>query len=110
MLVALIAQKVEVKYDIKQITPDEIAARITNLGYDAAVLESDALGQGTIELLVIITKLKFYLVSHHRHVTSCEGKNSLGTKFFFFFFFFFFNKKKKNFKKFPFFFFFFKKF
>ena len=52
MLVALMAQKAEVKYDAAYILPSQIATEINNLGFNATVLEAEAAGHGVCELLV----------------------------------------------------------
>ena len=52
MLVALMAQKAEVKYDPAYIMASQIANRITDLGYPATLLENETTGQGSVELSV----------------------------------------------------------
>ncbi|KAL3879471.1 hypothetical protein ACJMK2_031767 [Sinanodonta woodiana] len=50
VLVALMAQKAEVKYDAAYILPSQIANKIISIGFNATVLESETLGHGTAEL------------------------------------------------------------
>ena len=52
MLVALMAQKAEVKYDPAYILPSQIETEISNLGFVAVVMESESAGHGTCELMV----------------------------------------------------------
>ncbi|XP_064610075.1 copper-transporting ATPase 1-like isoform X2 [Liolophura sinensis] len=52
VLVALMAQKAEVKYDPAYILPSQIANKITGLGFNAKVMESDTQGQATVELSI----------------------------------------------------------
>ncbi|XP_056011755.1 copper-transporting ATPase 1-like isoform X3 [Ostrea edulis] len=51
-LVALMAQKAEVKYDPAYLLPSQIATKISNLGFEATVLENEGFGQGVVELLI----------------------------------------------------------
>ncbi|XP_061164353.1 copper-transporting ATPase 1-like [Saccostrea echinata] len=51
-LVALMAQKAEVKYDPAYLLPSQIAAKISSLGFEATVLENEGFGQGVVELLI----------------------------------------------------------
>ena len=46
------AQKAEVKYDPAYIMPSQIANRLTEMGYNSTVLESETAGQGIVELQV----------------------------------------------------------
>ena len=46
------AQKAEVKYDPAYIMPSQIANKICELGFDATVLESETVGQASLELHV----------------------------------------------------------
>lgn len=46
------AQKAEVKYDPAYLLPSQIATKISNLGFEATVLENEGFGQGVVELLV----------------------------------------------------------
>lgn len=52
VLVNLMAQKGEVKFDPAYIMPSQIATQITELGYPATVIESETAGQGTVELII----------------------------------------------------------
>lgn len=52
VLVALMAQKAEIKYDPEYILSNQIANRVNDLGFHATVMESESLGKGTVELLV----------------------------------------------------------
>ena len=52
VLVNLMSQKAEVKYDPAYLMPNQIANRISELGYEATVLESETSGQNTVDLLV----------------------------------------------------------
>ena len=63
MLVALMAQKAEVKYDPAYLMASQIANRITELGYPATLLENETTGQGSVELSVrsvVNTVMKFH--------------------------------------------------
>lgn len=44
------AQKAEVKYDPLKIMPNQIASKISSLGFEATVLETECLGNGVVEL------------------------------------------------------------
>jgi len=46
------AQKAEVKYDPAYILPSQIANHVTELGYEAVVLEDQVHGQNTAEVHV----------------------------------------------------------
>ena len=46
------AQKAEIKFDPAYIMPNQLATKISELGYESAVLETENLGVGCIELLV----------------------------------------------------------
>lgn len=46
------AQKAEIKYDPEYILSNQIANRVTDLGFHASVVESESLGKGSVELLV----------------------------------------------------------
>jgi len=50
VLVALMAQKAEVKYNAEYILPSQIANEVNNLGFHASVMENETLGQGTVEI------------------------------------------------------------
>ncbi|XP_063413158.1 copper-transporting ATPase 1-like isoform X1 [Mytilus trossulus] len=52
VLVALMAQKAEIKYDPEYILSNQIANRVNDLGFHATVMESESLGKGTVELLI----------------------------------------------------------
>ncbi|XP_041357192.1 copper-transporting ATPase 1-like [Gigantopelta aegis] len=52
VLVALMAQKAEVKYDPAYILPSQIASAINELGFRASVMEVDGAGEATIELTI----------------------------------------------------------
>jgi Cu+-exporting ATPase len=52
VLVALMAQKAEIKYDPEYILSNQIANRVNDLGFRVTVMESESLGKGTVELLV----------------------------------------------------------
>lgn len=48
------AQKAEVKYDPLRIMPNQIASKISSLGFEATVLETECLGNGVVELKVCL--------------------------------------------------------
>ncbi|XP_045204361.2 LOW QUALITY PROTEIN: copper-transporting ATPase 1-like [Mercenaria mercenaria] len=50
VIVALMAQKAEVKYDASYVLPSQIANKISGLGFNASVIDSETAGQGTVEL------------------------------------------------------------
>jgi len=50
------AQKAEVKYDASYVLASQIANKVTDLGFNATVLESETAGQGTVDLLVKLTQ------------------------------------------------------
>lgn len=50
VLVALMAQKAEVKYDPSYIFPSQIANKIQDLGFGTSLLDSESMGQSTVEL------------------------------------------------------------
>lgn len=52
MLVSLLAQKAEVKFDPAYLIPSQIANKIMELGYNAVVMETETAGQNTIEISV----------------------------------------------------------
>ena len=54
ILVNLMAQKGEVKYDPAYLMPSQIANKISELGYPAEEIEMETAGQGTIELAVCL--------------------------------------------------------
>jgi len=55
VLVALMAQKAEVKYDPAYIIPSQIANHISEIGFEATVLDDEKHGQSTVEVHVSIT-------------------------------------------------------
>lgn len=57
VLVALMSQKAEVKYDPAYILPSQIGNKICALGFGATLLESESLGQSAVEIIVSISKL-----------------------------------------------------
>ena len=52
VLVALMAEKAEVRYDPAYIMPSQIASKVTALGYVASVLDSEQDGRASIEVQV----------------------------------------------------------
>jgi Cu+-exporting ATPase len=52
VLVSLMAQKAEIKYDPAYIMPEQIAHKVTEMGFASSVMESETAGQGTVELQV----------------------------------------------------------
>lgn len=52
VLVALMAQKAEVRFDPAYVIPSQIANKITELGFGADVVESDVAGRETINVKV----------------------------------------------------------
>jgi len=54
VLVALMAQKAEVKYDPTYITPSQIANHVSTIGYESMVLDDEIHGQNTVEVHVSI--------------------------------------------------------
>ena len=52
VLVSLLAQKAEVKFDPAYLIPSQIANKIMELGYVATVMETETAGQNTIEIAV----------------------------------------------------------
>ena len=57
VLVSLLAQKAEVKFDPAYLIPSQIANKIMELGYVATVMETETAGQNTIEIAVSTTIL-----------------------------------------------------
>lgn len=53
ILVSLMAQKAEVKFDPAYIIPSQIANSISELGFPASVLDDAGVGSGEVELNVI---------------------------------------------------------
>jgi len=54
VLVALMAEKAEVKYDPAYIMPSQIANHLTAIGYEATVLDDEVHGQNTVEVHVSV--------------------------------------------------------
>ena len=52
ILVSLMAQRAEIKFDPAYILPSQIANAITELGYPSKVNEAEGLGQGVLDLAV----------------------------------------------------------
>ena len=52
VLVSLMAQRAEIKFDPAYILPSQIASAITELGYPSKVNEAEGLGQGVLDLAV----------------------------------------------------------
>lgn len=52
VLVALLAAKVEIKYDPTVVSPSTLASSITDLGFQATVLDEAGNGDGEVELRV----------------------------------------------------------
>ena len=52
ILVSLMAQRAEIKFDPAYILPSQIANAITELGYNSKVNEAEGLGQGVVDLTV----------------------------------------------------------
>ncbi|KAJ7385084.1 ATPase Cu transporting protein 7B [Desmophyllum pertusum] len=52
VLVGLLAQKAEVKFDKKKITTDEIICHVKELGFDCDLLEQCGQGEGTVDLII----------------------------------------------------------
>jgi Cu+-exporting ATPase len=63
VLVALLSQRAEVKYDPSYILPSQIAGFINNLGFQAEILETAARGMETIDInvrfILILNKILF---------------------------------------------------
>ena len=62
VLVALMAEKAEVKFDPAYIMPSQIANRVSELGYPASLMETDNPGQGSIDINVSTRKKQHSLV------------------------------------------------
>lgn len=69
MLVALMAQKAEVKFDPAYVMAGQIATRITELGYPATLLENETTGQISVELSVM-----FVVFSQSKTVRSANSR------------------------------------
>ncbi|XP_052796287.1 copper-transporting ATPase 1-like isoform X2 [Mya arenaria] len=52
VLVSLMAQKAEVKYDAAYVLPSQIANKVSNLGFTASVIESESAGQTIVDLSI----------------------------------------------------------
>ncbi|KAK7097662.1 copper-transporting ATPase 1-like isoform X2 [Littorina saxatilis] len=52
ILVSLMAQRAEVKFDPAYILPSQIANAVSDIGFNAKVNEAEGLGQGTVELTI----------------------------------------------------------
>lgn len=52
VLVALLAAKVEIKYDPSVVSPSTLAASITDLGFQASIIDEAGSGDGEVELRV----------------------------------------------------------
>ena len=68
------SQKAEVKYDPAYLMPNQIANRISELGYEATVLESETSGQHTVDLLVK-EKTLLFLIDNTLYVYVGVGVN-----------------------------------
>jgi len=69
VLVALMAQKAEVKYDPAYIMPSQIASHVMAIGYEATVLEDEQHGHNTIEVYVGILSYDYYDGYLHSRIT-----------------------------------------
>ncbi len=58
VLVGLLAQKAEVKFDKKRITADEIICHVKGLGYGCDLMDQAGQGQGTVDLIVSLALRK----------------------------------------------------
>ena len=54
VLVGLLAQKAEVKFDKKRITPEEIIYYVKGLGYGCELLDQGGQGEGTVDINVSV--------------------------------------------------------
>lgn len=52
VLVGLLAQKAEVKFDKNKITPDEIVCHVKSLGFGCDLMDKVGQGQGTVDIIV----------------------------------------------------------
>ena len=61
VLVNLMAQRAEVKYDPAYIIPSQIANHVTDLGYAATLLEGETVGQSSVEVHVCYSITQYCL-------------------------------------------------
>ena len=54
MLVSLMAQKAEVKFDPAYVLPSQIANKVTEIGFNSTLIESETIGQGSVDLNVSV--------------------------------------------------------
>lgn len=52
ILVSLMAQKAEVKYDPAYVLPSQIVNKVSEIGFSASLLEGETAGQGVADLRV----------------------------------------------------------
>ena len=52
VLVSLMAEKAEIKYDPACILPNQIASKVGELGYNSTVMETETAGQATLDIYV----------------------------------------------------------
>ena len=52
VLVGLLAQKAEVKFDKNKITPDEIVCHVKSLGFGCDLMDKVGQGQSTVDIIV----------------------------------------------------------
>ena len=52
VLVGLLAQKAEVKFDKKRITSDEIICHVKELGFDCDLMDKVGQGESTVDIVV----------------------------------------------------------
>ena len=53
VLVSLMAEKAEVKYDAAYIMPSQIANTLTELGFPSKVIDNENVGDGIVEIKVM---------------------------------------------------------
>lgn len=63
------AQKAEVKYDPLKIMPNQIASKISSLGFEATVLETECLANGVVELKVCLNHILGREVKYQKQPT-----------------------------------------
>ena len=73
VLVSLMAQKAEVKYDSAYILPSQIMNKVTEMGFQASLLESETAGQATVELRVCV--ILFAVLQNAIHVLLNQNQN-----------------------------------